>query len=165
MIEHSQVSTSTCGPLLPAAPYPIINLGTAVSALARHGGPLAAGWWDVQTFPTRRRMDTKATDTGATEAPLARRAFVKATLYVTPAILTLRAAPSFASYGSGPAPSGAGTYSPPDKAKPFDPPRGRDNAPGQLKKLENQTSHPQPNGPKDSNSGSKQSNSGSKHSK
>jgi hypothetical protein len=95
-------------------------------------------------------MDTKSTDTGGTDAPLARRAFVKAAMYVTPAILTLKAAPSFASYGSGPAPSGHGKSIPHDKAKPFDPPRGRDNAPGQRKKLENGTSHDQGNGPKPS---------------
>jgi hypothetical protein len=36
----------------------------------------------------------------------ARRTFLKKAAYVTPAILTLKAVPSFASYGSAPAPAG-----------------------------------------------------------
>jgi hypothetical protein len=92
-------------------------------------------------------MDTKPVDNGAPDAPLPRRAFVKAALYVTPVILTLRAAPAFASYGSSPAPTGEGTYSRPGKSKPFDPPRGRENAPGQLKKVEKQATDPK-KGPK-----------------
>jgi hypothetical protein len=36
----------------------------------------------------------------------ARRTFLKKAAYVTPAILTLKAVPSFASYGSAPAPTG-----------------------------------------------------------
>ena len=38
----------------------------------------------------------------------ARRTFLKKAAYVTPAIFTLKAVPSFASYGSGPAPAPTG---------------------------------------------------------
>ena len=39
----------------------------------------------------------------------ARRTFLKKAAYVTPAILTLKAVPAFASYGSGPGPAPTGS--------------------------------------------------------
>jgi hypothetical protein len=62
-----------------------------------------------------------------------RRAFVKTAAYVAPAILTLKAVPSFASNGSAPVSS---TDKP--KGKGFDPPHGKGPKNKKPKKEKNQ---------------------------